>query len=259
MHAREGQAWRLGASLAACGWKTSTTPTDVCPYIDLRDLSWPGYLQRRGSSLRYNFRRRLRHLESLGPVTLACPSGDEERREWLRRMVDFHLERWNHRGGSDAFHRDDLVSFHERFSQLASSRGWLRLFALRVGERPVAFLYCFRYRGTLLFYQSGFDEECAKLSVGLVAMGLAIKQAIEEGADEYDMLHGSEAYKFHWADKTREIGRLELYPRRLLGSWCHKSAALTRAARRTVRQVLAGSPLINNVETVPQGQPRARA
>jgi CelD/BcsL family acetyltransferase involved in cellulose biosynthesis len=41
---------------------------------------------------------------------------------------------------------------------------------------------------------------------------LSIKHAIEEGASEYDMLHGDEEYKFHWARSARHLIRLELHP-----------------------------------------------
>jgi CelD/BcsL family acetyltransferase involved in cellulose biosynthesis len=43
-------------------------------------------------------------------------------------------------------------------------------------------------------------------------MGLTIRSAIEEGAREYDLLHGDEDYKFLWSNRTRELARLELYP-----------------------------------------------
>ena len=72
--------------------------------------------------------------------------------------------------------------------------------------------YGFRYGDKFYFYQSGFDPGYARQSVGLVALGLTIKAALEEGAMEYDLLHGDEEYKFLWAHQTRELRRLELFP-----------------------------------------------
>jgi len=40
------------------------------------------------------------------------------------------------------------------------------------------------------FYQSGFDPTYERSSVGLITMGLSIQAALEEGACEYDLLHG---------------------------------------------------------------------
>ncbi len=234
---KEGAVWHLGGELARRGWSSSREVTAVCPFIDLKGRSWASYLETRGASQRYNFRRRLRHLERLG-VSFERAGTDPQRREGLDLLVALHHLRWRERGGSDAFHRRELVAFHEEFSRLALERGWLRLLTLRIGGLPAASVYCFRYRRTFSFYQSGFDPGHAKQSVGLVTLGLAIKSAIEEGADEFDLLHGDEPYKFHWAYQTRELGRLELYPAHVLGALCRRTVELQRAARRAARRLL---------------------
>jgi hypothetical protein len=94
------------------------------------------------------------------------------------------------------------------------------------------------YRGTFYFYQSGLDAAYDKYSAGLVTMGLAIKRAIEEGAEEYDLLHGNEAYKSHWSCDSRELSRLEVYPPRPLGWIFRSSVEVERGARRIVRRML---------------------
>ena len=81
-----------------------------------------------------------------------------------------------------------------------------------------------------------FDATYDKHSVGLVTMGLAIKCAIEEGAEEFDLLHGNEAYKSHWSSDSRELGRLEVYPPGSLGWICRSSVELERASRRIARR-----------------------
>ena len=39
-----------------------------------------------------------------------------------------------------------------------------------------------------------------------------IRRAIEEGAREYDLLHGVERYKSLWANAQRPLVRLTMYP-----------------------------------------------
>jgi CelD/BcsL family acetyltransferase involved in cellulose biosynthesis len=153
--------------------------------------------------------------------------------------MDLHNARWRDRGGSDAFDTPGLVAFHREFSRIALERGWLRLYVLRLDRKSAACLYGFLYGGTFYFYQSGFDSAYRKESVGLVSMGLSIKSAIEEGAEEYDLLHGNEEYKSHWSRESRELSRLELYPPGGMGSICRRSAQLERAARRMARRVLS--------------------
>jgi CelD/BcsL family acetyltransferase involved in cellulose biosynthesis len=88
------------------------------------------------------------------------------------------------------------------------------------------------------FYQSGFDPGLSRASVGLVTLGLTIRQAIDERAETYDLLHGSETYKFLWTDRARELVRLELYPPDVSGG-AHRAVAGVRArAGRLVRRAL---------------------
>jgi CelD/BcsL family acetyltransferase involved in cellulose biosynthesis len=130
------------------------------------------------------------------------------------------------------------VAFHRSFAQLAHQRGWLRLYVLRLNGTPAACLYGLLYGRKFYFYQSGFDPAFEKYSVGMISMGLGIQRSLEENAVEYDLLHGAEAYKFHWTRESREIGRVELYPPGGWG-WLSRSAVeLERASRRIARRVL---------------------
>jgi CelD/BcsL family acetyltransferase involved in cellulose biosynthesis len=90
------------------------------------------------------------------------------------------------------------------------------------------------------FYQSGFAPAFARESVGLVMLARAIRQAIAEGAAEFDLLHGDESYKALWAhDAPRVLAHLEVYPPRLRGQLCRRAATLGRAARRAARRLAA--------------------
>jgi CelD/BcsL family acetyltransferase involved in cellulose biosynthesis len=105
-----------------------------------------------------------------------------------------------------------MRAFHDEISRLALERGWLRLFRLKLDGRTVAAIYGFLYHGVFYFYQSGFDAEFQRHSVGLAIMARAIQRAVEEGACRYDFLCGDEAYKSLWAEYRRPLQRLMLYP-----------------------------------------------
>ena len=149
------------------------------------------------------------------------------------------------RGRSDAFHTPSLVNFHREIAQIARARGWLRLFILRLNGAPAAGLYGLLYKRKFYFYQSGFDPAFEKWGVGSVTMGLAIQYAIEEGAEEYDFLHGDEPYKRHWAREQRALSRIELYPPGPSG-WIQYSA---RAAARSARGMLYGVDPVHEGKT----------
>lgn len=232
------QAAGVVSSLAGNGWGVVEAVTNICPFIPLAGKSWESYLATLGAEHRYNFNRKWKRLNRDYTVQFDRVSTQSQCRESIDLVIAQHNLRWRDRGGSDAFHAPGLVGFHREFSEVALDRDWLRLYVLRLDGQPAACLYGFLYRRTFYFYQSGFDAAYEKHSVGLVTMGLAIKSAIEEGAEEYDLLHGNETYKSHWSRDSRELGRLEAYPPRALGWICRSSVELERAARVIARRAL---------------------
>ena len=228
----------IAARLGGSSWKTANNKINVCPFIPLAGCSWENYLSELGSSQRYNFQRRLRSLEKSGEFRVETATAADCSRS-LDVLIELHHKRWGTRRElSEAFQTESITAFHREFVQAAADRGWLRLLSLWIADKPVAALYGLRYGGTFSFYQSGFDPEFAKKSVGLVTMGLAIRFAIEEGATEYDFLHGDEEYKFHWTQKSKELRRIELFPPRVRGFLYRHTITANRAARRLARRML---------------------
>jgi CelD/BcsL family acetyltransferase involved in cellulose biosynthesis len=221
----------LAAELDQGGWRRASTRVNACPYIDLRGHSWASYLATLSGEHRYNVQRKQRSLAKRFAVAFEKVVDIEQLHPALDLLIALHQKRWDGHGTSDAFHTPAHVAFHHEFAALALERGWLRLFVLRADGQPASALYGLRYGGVFSFYQSGFDPAYSRHSVGLLTMAAAIQSAIEEGAAEYDFLHGEESYKFHWAKQSRELVRLELYPFGMQGSCAHAFAAAKRWIR----------------------------
>jgi CelD/BcsL family acetyltransferase involved in cellulose biosynthesis len=215
-------AIRLARSLENQGWRSTTIQVGTCPMVDLGNHTWTSYLASLSSEHRYNVRRKTKGLAKKFEVTFERVENDAQRVPVLRTLIDLHKKRWLEHGDSDAFHTPGHEAFHEEFTRLALDRGWLRLHVLRLNGQPASAVYALRYGPSVSFYQSGFDPQYAKYSVGLVAMAMSIQSAIEEGAEEYDFLHGMEAYKFHWANGSRDLKRIQLYPPGFRG-WCQQA------------------------------------
>ena len=228
----------VARQLSDRGWRMRSVEMQVCPYIKLSGHSFESYLESLGSSHRYNFRRRLRNLEKVYDVNFERAESAEECSNALKLVIDLHLRRWSTRGGSDGFHRGRLIDFHREFCELARQRGWLRLRLLTLSGRPVGAFYGFRYIDKYCFYQSGFDDAFIRQSVGLVTLGLTIREAVEEGAAEYDMLHGDESYKFLWTENVRPLYRLELYAPGVAGGIHRHSAVAFAATKKLVKRAL---------------------
>jgi CelD/BcsL family acetyltransferase involved in cellulose biosynthesis len=230
-------AMDLARELCRAGGSVQVAPTHVCPFIDLRGHTWESYLGSLGSEHRYNFQRRLRKLDTQHQLRFERVSAEARRRELLPVLFELHRLRWSERGGSDGLEGHGIAAFHEELSRLALERGWLRLYVLWLGSSPAAALYGFRYGSVFYFYQSGFDPAYRKLSVGLVAMGLAIQSAIEEGASTFDLLHGEEAYKSHWAKEVRSLERVVVYPPGIRGRLSWSEGVAAQAAHGLMRRI----------------------
>ena len=220
------------------GWQVKHSVIESCPYVTLRGHTWESYLDSLGANHRYNFMRRLKNLRKTGVVEFDAVEKEDQRREAFQAFLALHAMAWQGRGGSQAMQTTRELAFHEAFSRTALERGWLRLFLLRVNGRPVGALYGFRRGTKFYFYQSGFDPAWRKHSVGLVTMGLAIKQALSEGVEEYDLLHGTEAYKFRWAQETRDLSRVHLFPPSWRGWLCRASLEAETQGKNAARRCL---------------------
>ena len=214
----------LSSSAAAIGlanrlhrrhWTQVTTPGGICPYIPLAGHTWDSYLATLGASHRANVRRRLRALDQKFDVRFEQVTANHDRREALERLTQYHQRRFEASG--TAFRTASLCAFHDEATSRFLERGWLRMFVLRVNGAPAAIMYGVLYNRTFYFYQHGFDDSYQQHSIGLVLMALSIRAAIEEGAAEFDMLWGTEPYKFLWARHVRELRNLHLFPPHLGG------------------------------------------
>jgi CelD/BcsL family acetyltransferase involved in cellulose biosynthesis len=197
------------------------------------------YLATLGSSHRANVRRRIKALGQQFEMRFDLVTGHTERRQMLDALARFHATRYSERGGSSAFSAPSVRAFQEEITRRALDRGWLRIYALRLDGEIAAVMYGFNYGGTFSFYQHGFDDRYKAHSVGLALMGLSIRAAIAEGAGEFDMLWGTEPYKFLWARDARVLRRIELFPLHLGGTIHRHAVEARRSVGKLARRVLS--------------------
>jgi CelD/BcsL family acetyltransferase involved in cellulose biosynthesis len=228
----------LAAELERRGWWREAAETDLCPLVTWATPAWDSYLATLSSKDRVDFRRRLNNLHKQFDVRFELVETEAERRGALGVLFELHDSRWRERGGSTALYTPALRSFHDELTRLALQQGWLRLFILTLDGRPAAAQYSFRYRQTFYDYQKGFDPGYSRHGVGLLTTGLTIRTAIEEGAAEFDFLHGAEPYKFRWTRHAHNLLRLDLFPPGMHGRIQRRLVATGAVVRKTARRLL---------------------
>jgi CelD/BcsL family acetyltransferase involved in cellulose biosynthesis len=164
--------------------------------------SFDAYLGTLSSVRRQGVRRKRRLVERELGGRFFVWSDAERLDQAVDELVALHHRRWASRHGPHAFSTPQYVGFHRELMRECLRRGWLRLYVLAGNEGTLAMLYCYRFRGEVSFFQSGFDPLYERLGPGSVLMGYAIEDAIREGNAVFDMLKGDHDYKTAWANAT---------------------------------------------------------
>ncbi len=101
-----------------------------------------------------------------------------------------------------------MCAFLKNVAQLFSQQSWLRFRAAYLDARPIGVLFSFQFGDRIYLYNAGFDPDFFHLSPGIVAIGLDIKTAIDEGFKYYDFLRGEENYKRQFGVRKRSTMRI---------------------------------------------------
>jgi CelD/BcsL family acetyltransferase involved in cellulose biosynthesis len=206
--------WRELASAWPARMTAVPRPAEPLPYIDLNGSSWEEYLSDRSRQFRNQVGRKMRGLRRGRQVRLRRPASEEEVLGDVGTLFRLHDARWARRQVASAIADPAVREFHRQFMVEAHERGWLRLYLLEVDAVPVAGWYGWRVGDRFSYYQAGFDPAWGRYSVGFLLLAETVREAIAEGAAEYDLLLGDEAFKGRFAT-GRRLGRSVLVAPRL--------------------------------------------
>ena len=234
--------WRALAKAFPTPLATVERGEATLPFVELAGLSWDEYLASRSRQLRSQVGRKLRSLRRDHDVRFRRTGSSDEVAGDFATLLRLHDARWAGRSERSALADPTVREFHLEFARAAFERGWLRLTVMEVDEVPIAALYGWLIGGRWSYYQAGFDPAWSRHSPGFLLLAETIREAIEDGASEYDMLRGDEAFKRRFATSSRATRTILLAPR---GHQAHINAAAVDRLRRAWRTLPA--------------QPRARA
>lgn len=230
----DGGWWQALAEASPAPLATVERAESVLPFVELAGLSWDSYLAGRSGQFRSQLRRKLRSLRKEHDVQFRRTRRSEEVAADLGILFRLHDARWAERPGSSALSDPAIRAFHLEFATSALERGWLRLSVMEVDGVPIAALYGWLIGGRWSYYQAGFDPEWSRHSPGFLLLAETIREAIEEGASEYDMLLGDETFKRRFATSSRGVRSVLLTPR---GHPAHIRAVAGVRLRRAWRRL----------------------
>ena len=229
---------RLASPLTESGWTARMAADGFCPFIRLVGHSWDSFLATIGPAPRATTRRRLRGLEKNFAMRFDVISDDDARRLALAKLFEFHQVRFGSRG--TAFHTADLRAFHLDATNRLQQSGILRLMALYLNDELAGVMYGMSFRNRFYFYQHGYDTKFQSHGVGRAVLDLSIREAINQGLAEFDLLWGGEAYKSAWTSHKRSLVRLDMFPAHLGGRVHQRALETEHTLRAFARRVISG-------------------
>ena len=230
-------AWPRALAAAWPGRMTVIAqPADRLQYVDVAGTSWDDYLATRSGQFRSQLGRKMRALRRDHAVRLRRTTAAGEVANDLATLFRLHDERWRDRPDPSSLGDPRLRELHRQFAAAAHERGWLRLFVLEVDGAAAAAWYGWRVGDRFSYYQAGFDPAWSRYSIGFLLLAETVREAIEEGADEYDLLLGDEAFKARFANAERFAASVLIAP---AASASRATAGVERLGRASVRAMPA--------------------
>lgn len=226
----------LTSAMARRGFRVASIEMERCPSALLpeHEDAVPDLLS---PAMRKRLAYYLRRLQRAGRVELVPCRSEADLEIAMTRFIALHEKRWASRGRRGCFASVRFTAFHRRIAPILLRQSRLVLYSLTVGGAVVYAVYGFRDRTRVLGYQAGFDPGfCPRVSLGLVMFDLCLRQAVSEGAREWDFLRGEEAYKAHWATGWRSILRLHIWNKSSRATLSRVAVLARLAARRVLRR-----------------------
>ncbi|MBI3521675.1 MAG: GNAT family N-acetyltransferase [Chloroflexi bacterium] len=193
----------VATELTRAGYAVTQRRLVTSPSLPL-PADFETYVQSLGKKERHELRRKLRRLETTATASYRTVS-DAERPAVLDRF--FELHRLSHGRKAD-FMTPPVERFFRDVAEALAPLGRLRLGALHVDGTDVAILFGFAYRQTLALYNAAYDPGLSSLSIGIASHAWAIRDAIAEGMNVYDLLRGDEPYKYDLGARDRYLAEL---------------------------------------------------
>lgn len=183
-------------------WDPAFRQQSVSPRLALHE-DFDALLAGFGKKKRYKIRSAMRSAAKAGARFHAAEDG-KARLDWLGQLFDLHAARSATIGRSSTLSDARLQQVHRALAEHSPSA---KVFALRIGETPIAMLYGFLHHGRFAYYQVAHDPDYDRLGPGAVLLAHVIEWCCENGVPVFDFLQGNEDYKYRWADSVQPLAQ----------------------------------------------------
>jgi CelD/BcsL family acetyltransferase involved in cellulose biosynthesis len=194
--------------------------------------SWEGLLASLSSNRRYDFKRKRKRAEALGPVTIEDirPARDEFAQLFQRAVAIEHAS-WKGENGSSLQANAGLRRFFETYLSAACDRSECRFFFLNAGDECIAMQIVIEAHGACWVLKQGYRETHARLSPGVQLAHESLRCCIESELERFEFLGSEEDWQSSWPVERHAFSTLLVIPYSVDGAR-ELCGAFVSAARR---------------------------
>jgi CelD/BcsL family acetyltransferase involved in cellulose biosynthesis len=223
---------RFQSAADSAGYLLHERTLERSPFVAIGD-DWEAYQQTIRKHRRDNRRRLLRRLAELGEVTFEAQVPPGRLDELLAEGFEVEGSGWKREQGTAIVSRPETLSFYTEVARWAHERGWLRLYFLRVGGRPIVFELGIVCNGVAWDLKGGYDPEFRSYAPGFLLTFEVLAELFAQGASVYEMGGADEPFKLEFTQQVRERVALEAFARSPVGAtaWVARSYARPFAKR----------------------------
>lgn len=182
--------------------------TKVCPYLPLPETT-EEFWKQLSKNFKSNLKRGRNKLKRAG-FSINVVKSEEEIETAVKNLFQLHDQRFQAKQAKSKFDFERRGKFHQQVARTFLRKGWLQLYQIFDGPKTIGSLYCFKFNGTMMYVQGGFDPEYSQYGLGNQIILKAIEDAIELNFKKFDFMRGSEPYKFKWTSEKLFLHRLVL-------------------------------------------------
>lgn len=191
----------LGAAAGEEGFRVARWPSLESPWLPV--CSRDALEEALDTKFRANLRRRRKKLSRQGPLVLERVEGEDALHRALEEGLALEGGGWKGREGTAIQCRPETLAFYTGLARLAASEGWLALYTLRAGGRPVAFHFGLEYGGRYYLLKPGYDEGFSECSPGQLLVEDVLEDLSHRGTAAFDFLGPRMPWKLDWTGRLR--------------------------------------------------------
>jgi CelD/BcsL family acetyltransferase involved in cellulose biosynthesis len=209
------------------------------PYLPITQ-SWEDFYRSKPQKFRKTRRSISNRMMKLGETSLELISRPEDAESGLQQLLRVSERGWKRQQQADLLASELEQALLGDIIRVASERGWLRLWLLKLGEQALAAELHLDDHGTSYGLRAQYDETYAHYSPGSYLDFLIVRRLFQGGCSCYNMGPGTAEYKLAWTDLTRVCYGIEVYNSTIYGrmlSWLQNQVIPTLKESLPVRWI----------------------